>query len=165
MQPNEWCSQDIRGSRVVSAKVAKEDVPKQTCTCHVGIEIDSTTGFVANEFCPIEEIKTVGALNLQRSYPYNDVRVADQEYNIPYELTEAQTASGMFVPSTPTLQICTEHNFENDANRVEIPVIPNPFDPLNPFNPFNPGDPGTSTDPGTTDEENDENGFWFWPFN
>ena len=141
----EWCSQDTRGSRVATAYLYPEDVPTRTCSVHVGCDLCGTTGLLATPYCPLAEVKTVGAMSLHRTYPSPNIAITDQIYCLPYELTAEETAQGLYKPGTSTMLYCTEHSAENDGNAV--PEIPDPMDPLvpvdplDPFNPFEPVDP------------------------
>ena len=45
------CKNDIRGSRVATAKVYNEDIPKQTCDDHVMVQYCESGNGVANEYC------------------------------------------------------------------------------------------------------------------
>lgn len=166
------CSVDVRGSRVATASVAVEDVPKRSCTCHVQVELDSVTGCIATEYCPSENRVTASLMNYQRTFP-SAVTVADQEFCAPYELTEDQIAQGLQIPTPSTYQVCTEH-----IEPIDVPdpweTDPNdPWDPWDPSDPYNPDDgsgdptepdapgvPGTSEDDGSG--SGDHHSFWDW---
>lgn len=164
------CAIDVRGSRTATASLAKEDVPKRSCTCHVEVELDSVTGCIATEYCPSENRVTASLMNYQRTFP-SEVTVADQEYCLPYELTEEQIAEGLLIPSPSTYQVCTEH-----AEPIDVPdpweTDPNdPYDPWNPYDPDDPDDPYEPDDPGIEDGGNDDGddddddghrSFWDW---
>lgn len=160
------CSVDVRGSRVATASVAVEDVPKRSCTCHVQVELDSVTGCIATEYCPSENRVTASLMNYQRTFP-SAVTVADQEFCAPYELTEDQIAQGLQIPTPSTYQVCTEH--------IEPIDVPDPWetDPNDPWDPWDPDDgsgdptepdapgvPGTSEDDGSG--SGDHHSFWDW---
>ncbi len=166
------CSVDVRGSRVATASVAVEDVPKRTCTCHVQVELDSVTGCIATEYCPSENRITASLMNYQRIFP-SAVTVADQEFCVPYELTEDQIAQGLQIPTPSTYQVCTEHiepidvpdPWETDPNDPWDPWDPSdPYDPDDgsgdPTEPDAPGVPGTSEDDGSG--SGDHHSFWDW---
>ncbi len=146
----ELCSHDVRGSRVATAYIAKEDVPKRSCNCHVEVKLDGVTGKVANEYCPEEDIKSVSLMNYRRAYPA-PVSIGDQQYCAPYDLTDEQQAQGLMKPSPDTYTVCEEHNEETAAPE------PTPFDPLDPSTwwPFNPSWPNDPNDPGDPDDPND----------
>ncbi len=145
LAPGPWCALDVRGSRVATAKMVKGDRPKQTCGIHVGVEIDPATNMIANEYCPVDQLKVVGAVLLHRAYPYSGVAVADQAFFAPYDLTEGEIASKLFKPTTPTMQVCAEHHIGNDGN---IPVTePGTTHPDDSYIPYDPFDPNVPTDP------------------
>ncbi|MBQ5812721.1 MAG: PBP1A family penicillin-binding protein [Clostridia bacterium] len=98
--PNEYCSQDERGSRVASAKVAREDIPTEVCSCHIKVEVCGETGLPTNEFCTTSEIKEVVRVQVSdRVFPV-EVAVGDREYCLYPE------------------DVCEVHNAENDGNAV-----------------------------------------------
>lgn len=157
MLAGEWCSQDVRGSRVMTARLAAEDVPTGRCTMHVPVEIDSETRCIANDWCPLDGLETVALLSLEREYPTSGVVVGDQRYVVPYT-----PAAGMYTPTVNGMSYyptCTVHSVQNDGNAPEEPVEPpvEPTDPDEPtapdipywpeFPPTEPTDPPDTTDP------------------
>ena len=153
------CSTDIRGSRVSTAYVAPEDVPKRNCDCHVSVQMCGSA--VANEFCPEEGLKTVSLMNFKRAFPSSKgFNVADQCHMAPYELTEEQITQGYIKPGPDTYEICTVH--------TEPEPEVDPFWPFWPSDPNDPGygesDPYQPAEPG--DDSSHENGnssfsdFW-----
>ena len=155
------CSADVRGTRVATAYLAAEDVPKRNCDCHVSVTL-CASGNIANDFCPVEEQKTVSLLNFRRTYPSNEagqtLTIGDQIYCAPYELTETQIAEGLLKPGADTYMVCTEHT---------EPVQDD--DPW--FDPDNPDDPGSNywPFPGSPDDPDNpyNDPYWseFWPDN
>lgn len=146
----EWCQNDVRGSRAIKVKLAPEDVPTQKCNLHVPVEVDGETNGIANEFCPLDKLKTVGMLKLQREFPTSGVVVRDQQYLIPYD-----PSAGMFLPLTEdrassSAPICTVHSIENDGNTLPEPEPTDP-DPGDPDEPTDPDNPDVPTEPGHTD--------------
>ena len=138
------CSNDVRGTRVSTAYVAAEDVPKRNCDCHVSVQLCGSA--IANEFCPEEDLKTVSLMNFQRAFPTNKgFNVADQVNVAPYELTEDQIAQGYIKPGPDTYQVCTVHT-------EPIPEV----DPFWPFWPSDPDTPLDPDDPGYSEEDPDE---------
>ena len=133
------CSNDIRGSRVATAYVAVEDVPKRNCDCHISVQLCGNA--VANSFCPEEGLRTVSLLNYKRAFPSSKVfNVGDQSQCAPYELTEDQIAQGYIKPGPDTYQVCTVHT-------EPAPEPDNPFWPFWPTDPDDPDDPETGHDP------------------
>ena len=148
------CSADVRGSRVATAYLAVEDVPKRNCDCHVSVTLCSN-GDIANDFCPEEGQKTVSLINFRRTYPSNEagqtLTIGDQVYCVPYDLTETQIAEGLLKPGADTYVICSEH--------TEPEPEPEPDDPYNNYWPF----PGSPDDP--DNPYNDPYWSEFWPDN
>ena len=170
------CSIDVRGSRVATAYLAKEDIPKRSCTCHVEVELDSVTGGIATEYCPSENRTTVSLMNYQRAYP-SAVTVADQAYCAPYQLTEEQLAQGLRIPTPATYQVCTEHTTPieipdpwNDPNDPLWPWDEDPDQPDTPDDPDVPDQPDTPDDSDTPDPSGQDDSsagaggssFWDW---
>ncbi len=105
LAPGEYCSRDPRGSRIATAYVAKEDVPKQKCTCHRLVKTCAETGLPANEYCNQETL-------------VDSVRVYVDDRKFPTTVYVSDSGACIY-PSS----ICTVHNAENDAN---IPPEPDP---------------------------------------
>ena len=123
------CANDARGSRVATAYLAAEDVPKRNCDCHVSVSLCQASGSIANEFCPLEGQTVVSLLNFQRAYPSSEpLTIGDQGYCMPYELTEEQIAQGLIKPDPGTYLVCTTH------------TEPEPEPEFDPFDPFFPDD-------------------------
>lgn len=170
------CSIDVRGSRVATAYLAKEDIPKRSCTCHVEVELDSVTGGIATEYCPSENRTTVSLMNYQRAYP-SAVTVADQAYCAPYQLTEEQLAQGLQIPTPATYQVCAEHTAPmeipdpwDDPNDPLWPWDDDPDQPDTPDDPDVPDQPDTPDDSDTPDPSGQDDSsagaggssFWDW---
>ena len=123
------CANDARGSRIATAYLAAEDVPKRNCDCHVSVSLCQASGSIANEFCPLEGQTVVSLLNFQRTYPSSEpLTIGDQGYCMPYELTEEQIAQGLIKPDPGTYLVCTTH------------TEPEPEPEFDPFDPFFPDD-------------------------
>lgn len=139
LRPTEACSADPRGSRVASARMAREDIPKESCDVHVVMSVDSSTNMVANEYCPVDQVKPLALLNIKRDLP-GGVPISDSRY----------------IATAEQQQVCTVHNAENDGNKPpepepdpEDPTHPNPDDPTEP-DPDNPGGTTPPNEGGTT---------------
>lgn len=65
--PSDLCSRDPRGT-VVSEIFAKGTVPTKTCDVHVEARIDTSTGKLANEFCPESSVQS--QVFIKRNPPY-----------------------------------------------------------------------------------------------
>lgn len=94
MLPNEYCSQDIRGNRVIKIMLAPEDVPKNVCTLHVPVQIDKVTGMIATEFCPPENLGVAAFLDIDRFFPIPGVTLGDSQYVLRPDADEGQTPKG-----------------------------------------------------------------------
>lgn len=83
------CANDIRGSRARSFRLFADDVPAETCTCHVPVKIcmDSpildangeATGryHLAGDLCPEETVRTIYMVNYQRELATSSVHIGD----------------------------------------------------------------------------------------
>lgn len=156
LRATEACQSDPRGSRVVSGRVAKSDVPKESCNVHEMAQIDGTTGMLANEYCPEAELKNVGMLRIDRSFPIPGVVVSDAQYVLPGSDSSGYPAASN--AENPANQTCTVHNAENDGNKP--PEEEEPEDPENPGGPEDPDQPTPPGEPGDNDpdEPGDEGG-------
>ncbi len=155
------CSADIRGTRVATAMLAPEDVPKRNCDCHVSVQLCGNA--IANAFCPVEGQTTASLMNFRRVYPSSKpLNIGDQIYVVPYELTEDQIAQGLITPGPNTYQSCAVHT---EPVTEPEPVYPDWLQPTEypdwdidggwdtpPVDPDDPDDPDV---PNTDDEDYD----------
>lgn len=74
------CRNDIRGSRVQTEMVELDEVPDDSCTLHVTVEICDESGHIATEFCP-SKTKTA-MLNILRQFPTSGIVIQDQKYTV-----------------------------------------------------------------------------------
>jgi len=81
--PCDACYKDERGSRVKTAWLAPEDVPTETCGCHVFVPICRTSNKIATEYCT--DLYNSVRLNFQRYYPAEGIVITDQQYCLPYD--------------------------------------------------------------------------------
>lgn len=95
----QWCEQDIRGSRVVTGKLALEDVPTGSCNLHAAIKICNGSGKMANDNCT--STHEVGMLNYLRSFPVSGVEVQDQKYMVGRYFTSVATGYYLAVSDDP----------------------------------------------------------------
>lgn len=82
MAPSEYCTQDVRGSRVAVGLFYPEDVPQQICTRHVPVMKDIVTGRVATPYCPETQLVQAALLNLKRWFPVPNVFIEDEQYTL-----------------------------------------------------------------------------------
>ncbi len=83
------CAADIRGSRARSFRLFADDVPSESCSCHVPVQIcmDSpildangeATGryHLAGALCPEETVRTVYMVNYERELATSSVHIGD----------------------------------------------------------------------------------------
>ena len=144
--PNGLCSQDYRGSRIISVDMQSSAVPKETCTCHTEVRVctDPATGEVclAGDYCPEETVTTrvmlVGREHLTRA-DGSLILAEDSDAHLTYFTTKG---------------VCTIH----DEFYVPMPGLPEDwYEPLPgdsdyqwPTGPWNPDDvlPPDTTEPG-----------------
>ena len=95
LKPSGLCSEDYRGSRVVSAEMPAGAAPAATCSCHTEVRVctDPETGevHVAGEYCPEETVTNrvmlVGREHLER--PDGSLVLAnDSEAHLSYLTTK-----------------------------------------------------------------------------
>lgn len=124
MLAGDWCERDLRGSRVITAELALEDMPTEVCGRHVGVEFCG--GKVANEWCGEYEdavITQFGMLDLVRAMIIDGVVVQDQQYTVPGR--EGEIPAGRFRAETgvetPINEICTDHEEPEEPEEPELP--------------------------------------------
>lgn len=99
------CTQDPRGSMVRSEIFIKGTEPKEFCDAHVAVQIDISTGKLANEFCPEELVETL--VLVDRPLPYDP---NSPEYVAIEEATEKiVTVPYDYAYRVPT-EVCDEHD-------------------------------------------------------
>lgn len=90
------CSKDQRGSRVKSDMFVSGTVPTESCDIHVSAMVDTTTGKLATEFCPIEFVKET--VFIKRPYTVSK-NVRDFKYQLPTDKCDVHTS---LITPTPT---------------------------------------------------------------
>ena len=76
----EACLSDPRGDRRETGYFAKGSEPSALCDCHVPVLYDTVSGGVVPDgMCPAENLKTVGLIQVKRSFPIQ-VYVTDAQY-------------------------------------------------------------------------------------
>ncbi len=102
---NEYCSHDPRGSRVTSEVFSSSNVPTDYCTVHDVARVDTSTGLLANDYCPQELVSEVIGLKKINNYynvysyipNYFDV-VLDAKYELPVDYcTEHDEFSSLII--------------------------------------------------------------------
>lgn len=150
--PNGYCSSDPRGSKIVHGYFHKDDVPTERCNVHIGVKLDSVTMQQPTEFCPEEQIKTFGLLNLSRFFPLSGIVVGDERYVI-YEDSPSDGEYYFSSNSKSTVrQKCVVHTTAPEPEPPEEPE-----NPEKPNDSESPGEEDPATDPDSTpsDKPND----------
>ncbi len=75
----EACLLDPRGSQVVIGYFTEEDIPKETCNCHILIEYCTEGKGIAGVACPHDSVVWVSLVLTERKFPI-EVLVLDAEY-------------------------------------------------------------------------------------
>ncbi len=186
MKPGPNCALDPRGSRTEIGWFSRDNMPKQTCTAHVAVRWDKSTGAVAGPRCPDESCVTISLVRENnRSFieEYNvDVAVTDADFiwrDVPagYIYPESKivpffqnllpegTNAGKGIEARPTNSYCVEHNDPKTIIDDILPDVPDtPDEPDIPDEPDtpNPDDqtapPDDITPPENQDGENQGEG-------
>lgn len=146
--PGPLCASDVRGSRIITAEIPVGAEPKETCTCHVEVEIcteASVDGYVlAGEHCPAD-CRSIIVISQSRE-------LLEIPYAEPVTLPDGTIQTGeAIVADDSNYQLsylrwkgtCTVH----DENTPDEPLLPG--DPGYQWpEGLGPDDPGTGTDPG-----------------
>ena len=80
--PCDDCYNDIRGSRVVKGYFLKGDEPKERCTLHKSVVIDTFDGLIADVTTPSFRRRMVSLIDYIRHETFDDVYIQDSEYFI-----------------------------------------------------------------------------------
>ncbi len=75
----EACKKDPRGSRIEEGYFVKGTEPVEKCDCHVLVKYDAVEGGVATDECQPYEVKYVGLIKVERSFPMQ-IFVSDAQY-------------------------------------------------------------------------------------
>ena len=95
--PSENCSHDPRGT-IKTEIFAKGTEPTSTCDVHVAVDIDETTGKVANEFCPQDRVVTRVFIQRKKSFDSSlGLAPSDIGYQVPGACTEHSQDSPGFI--------------------------------------------------------------------
>ena len=80
--PSDACSQDVRGSRIVSVEVAAGTGPKETCSMHVLRDYCTEGKCLAGEFCPADSVVQKAFLDYERTDYGSGITAEDDPYLI-----------------------------------------------------------------------------------
>ena len=75
----EACKRDARGDRTESGYFVKGSEPTEPCKCHVLVKYDGAEGGIASDDCYSADIKYVGMIQVERSFP-TQIYVSDAQY-------------------------------------------------------------------------------------
>ncbi len=136
------CHADPRGNRAEVGYFTHDTMPNEYCDKHVMVDYDYKTGGIAHAGCPKENIKSVGLLNVKRSFP-TDVTVTDAQYTYVdvYDDTVMPTTGdvpfyiglygeGEYPGHTDTQgkrlynSYCHEHHVEPEPEPEPEPIVP-----------------------------------------
>lgn len=127
MKPGPNCALDPRGSRTSVGWFSKDNMPTQTCTAHVAVRWDVTTGAVAGPNCPDDYCTTISLVRENNRSFTSNVYVGDAQYIwrdvpagyvyptssvVPFfqNLLSDGTNAGLSTMARPTNSYCVEHN-------------------------------------------------------
>ncbi len=75
----EACRADIRGDRIETGYFLRGTEPHEYCGTHVLIEYDTVTSGIASAYCPKQNVKLVGLINVSRVFP-KQIYITDAQY-------------------------------------------------------------------------------------
>ncbi len=122
------CTQDPRGSTAYTEYFIAGTQPTKPCSVHQSVKIDTTTGKVANPYCPEDSVVT--KVGIVRPVPYTPTSPANTPVDHKYEISASNT--------------CDVHSATNDGNK---PVIEEPLVPETPDGTGTGGNSNTAGDP------------------
>lgn len=120
----EACKNDPRGSQVYTEYFLKGTVPTETCDCHVKVKLCKTSGLIAGEYCPENEIEEKTFITRPETETGNWQKASDAKYM----LTIKDTCSKHLKPIEPERKPESEtHNntVNNTTNTTENKVVNN----------------------------------------
>ncbi len=160
LKPSALCSQDYRGSRVITVEIQSSAVPKETCSCHIEVQVctDPATGevYLAGPYCPVEETVTTQVMLAGREHlerPDGSLILAgDSDAHLTYFSTKdpCPIHDEFYVPMPVLPEDWTGEPLPGDPG-FQWPTGPwDPDDVLPPDN--NPNPPDTNTPGADTNE-------------
>lgn len=95
------CDKDPRGSQVVEEFFAKDNVPTETCSCHVAVDVCKETNSLANGHCPVTEKKVFQILPEDGSKGSDDdpYLLPDNFMDSPCKVHKSASSSSATKPS------------------------------------------------------------------
>ncbi len=73
------CYADPRGNQIAVGYFTESTLPESKCTCHTFVSYCEAGNGVAGEFCPLEQIKPVGLMVVERAF-LRQITIADAQY-------------------------------------------------------------------------------------
>lgn len=122
LKPSALCSQDYRGSRVITVEMQEEAVPTETCTCHVEAQFCSESNMLAGEFCP-EECRVTRVLLQGRQFlevPYGSA-VTNEDGTVTTGWPILATDSDAHLSYVQTKGTCNIHTEDYEDPDVLVP--------------------------------------------
>ena len=92
------CMADPRGDRTNSGWFVVGTQPTEFCECHILVDYDVKNGGVASKLCYAEDVKKVGMIQVERSFP-TQILVTDAQYvwrALPTEIAPYSGDDGAF---------------------------------------------------------------------
>ncbi|MCD8005194.1 MAG: PBP1A family penicillin-binding protein [Oscillospiraceae bacterium] len=159
----EWCTSDIRGSRVATGTYVSGTQPTTYCTVHTSAEVctespvlDSNgneTGLyhLCSEYCPEECRLTVGVVDYDRYYATSSVTASDDIYLLSYlEEQGVCTLHTEETVETDDPDASDEPNTSDEPAVSESPTVSE--EPVVSKEPATSEEPAASEEPETTDD-------------
>ncbi len=129
LMPNEYCSHDPRGSRVVTEVLSSSNRVNDYCAIHDVARVDTSTGLLANDYCPPELVEEIVGLNKINNYynnysyinNYFDV-VLDAKYELPvdYCTTHNEDSVLIIIPDDMENDEDEDDNIENGDDETNL---------------------------------------------
>ncbi|QSX06391.1 PBP1A family penicillin-binding protein [Sedimentibacter sp. zth1] len=135
--PTELCSQDPRGSQIVTEYFVKGTEPKETCKTHVSRKVCKDSNLLPNQFCP--ESSIIDKVFITREVLYNpslypDVKNATYEklleanklyLQIKQDIRNGSTEQDILdtYPGLVTLKITNINNNDNNNTKQTIEIL------------------------------------------
>jgi penicillin-binding protein 1A len=179
------CGLDVRGSRAASYTFVKGDEPKESCTCHVTVEIckdcpvlngeGNPTGFyhLTTEYCPEESRAHIALVDYVRELADPGVVVGDTQYQLSHFEATAQPCTvhdwTSQLPPEPSEQPGDGGSWwpwpwpweEEEPTETEDPFAwPSDYDPFSSMEPI----PSSSQPPVETPPPVETGGAWDYPW-
>ena len=166
LKPSALCSQDYRGSRVITVEMQEGAVPTETCTCHVETQFCSESNMLAGEFCP-EDCRVTRVVLQGRTFlevPYS-APVTNEDGTVTTGWPILATDSDAHLTYLQTQGTCNIHTEDYVDPDVLVPgdegwEWPDWWPWGDGSDDEDPADPEEPADP----DDSDDTGESLWPF-